>query len=64
LEEREKELDLYKAKVVILCCNTGIDSTRVARILIRKGFEKLYCLKGGLQAWRSANLPLDRNRKT
>ncbi len=64
LNEHEKELDLYKPKVVILCCNTGIDSTRVARILIKKGFEKLYCLKGGLQAWRSANLPLDRTIET
>ncbi|NIM35659.1 MAG: rhodanese-like domain-containing protein, partial [Hydrotalea flava] len=55
------ELDSYKSKVIVLCCNTGGDSTRMARTLVRKGFEKLYCLKGGLQAWRSANLPLSKN---
>jgi rhodanese-related sulfurtransferase len=64
LIEQGKELDLYKPKVVILCCNTGTDSTRVARMLMQKGFEKLYCLKGGLQAWRSASLPLNRNIET
>ena len=61
LKDQENNLESYKDKPVILYCNTGVDSPRVARMLIQKGFERLYCLKGGLQAWKSASLPLNRN---
>lgn len=55
-----KTLDKYKQKPVIICCNTGMESVRVARTLKKDGFENLYILKGGLQAWRNANLPVTR----
>ncbi len=58
LEEQAKALEKYKDKPVILSCSQGQDSTRAARVLKAKGFEKIYCLKGGLGAWRNANLPL------
>ena len=60
ITEQEKKLEPYKSNPVILCCNTGTESPRVARQLMHKGFGKLYCLKGGIQAWRSASLPLNR----
>jgi len=61
LEGSEKELGKYKDKTVVLCCGQGQESIRIARILKMKGFEKLYCLKGGIIAWQSANLPLTKN---
>ncbi len=61
LEEKQKELEKYKDKTVILCCNRGQESIRVARILKMKGLEKLFCLKGGIAAWKNANLPLTKN---
>ena len=61
LEEKQKELEKYKDKTVILCCNQGQESIRVARILKMKGLEKLFCLKGGIAAWKNANLPLTKN---
>ena len=61
LEEKQKELEKYKDKTVILCCNQGQESIRIARILKMKGLEKLFCLKGGIAAWRNANLPLTKN---
>ncbi len=61
LEEKQKELEKYKDKTVILCCNQGQESIRAARILKMKGLEKLYCLKGGITAWQNANLPLTKN---
>ena len=61
LEESEKELGKYKGNTVVLCCGQGQESIRIARILRMKGFEKLYCLKGGITAWQSANLPLTKN---
>ena len=61
LEEKQKELEKYKDKTVILCCNQGQESIRIARILKMKGLEKLFCLKGGIAAWQNANLPLTKN---
>lgn len=61
LEEKQKELEKYRDKTVILCCNQGQESVRVARILKMKGLEKLFCLKGGISAWQNANLPLTKS---
>ena len=61
LDEKQKELEKYKDKTVILCCNQGQESVRVARTLKMKGIEKIYCLKGGIIAWQNANLPLTKN---
>jgi len=61
LSEQHKELIKNKERPVIICCRTGTDSVRAARVLKQQGFDQLYCLKGGLQAWRNASLPLLRD---
>jgi len=55
---REKEMEKFRSKVVVLCCSSGLNSGRVARKLKTSGFEKIYSLKGGIQAWQNATLPL------
>jgi rhodanese-related sulfurtransferase len=62
LGDREKELDKYKDKTVVICCAQGPESIRVARSLKMKGFEKLFSLKGGISAWQNANLPLTKGK--
>ena len=62
LGEREKELEKYKNKTVVICCGQGQESIRVARSLKVKGFENLYSLKGGLSAWQNASLPLAKGK--
>jgi rhodanese-related sulfurtransferase len=62
LGEREKELEKYKDKTLIICCGQGHESVRIARSLKMKGFEKLYSLKGGITAWLNANLPLTKGK--
>ncbi len=62
LDEREKELEKYKNKTVVICCRQGQQSIRVVRDLKMKGFEKLYFLKGGINAWQNANLPLTKEK--
>ena len=62
LAEKTEDLEKYKKRPLILTCKNGMDSARAARILKLKQFEKIYCLKGGLQAWQSAKLPLVRNQ--
>lgn len=56
-----EELAKYREQSMILCCNTGNVSVRAGRTLKMQGFKKIYCLRGGLQAWRTANLPLTRD---
>jgi len=61
LSDQQNELIKYKDRPLILCCKIETDSIRAARLLKQQGFDQLYCLKGGLQTWRSASLPLIRD---
>lgn len=58
LEANNAKLDKYKKQALIFYCASGVDSARAARTLVSKGFEQVYCLKGGLPSWQNANLPL------
>jgi rhodanese-related sulfurtransferase len=58
LASSAEALKKYKDKVVIACCESGMRSGAAARVLQAQGFTKVVNLKGGLQAWRSENLPL------
>ena len=60
LEGRQKELQKHKKNPIILCCNSDSDGVKAGRILKFAGYEKLYSLKGGLESWRNANLPVAR----
>jgi rhodanese-related sulfurtransferase len=51
-------LKRFKDKVVIVCCESGMRSGAAARVLQGQGFTKVVNLRGGLQAWRTENLPL------
>lgn len=58
-----KKLNKYKDKGVVFCCSTGSVSVKEARKLMMEGFEKTYCLKGGVLSWQQANLPLTKGAK-
>ena len=58
LASSAEALKKYKDKVVIACCESGMRSGAAARVLQAQGFTKVVNLKGGLQSWRSENLPL------
>ena len=61
LENRQKELQKYKSNPIILCCSRDSDGIKAGRILKYAGYEKIYSLKGGLESWRTANLPITRD---
>lgn len=54
----------YKSRPVLAVCDTGIASSRAVDTLRKAGFESVYGLKGGIQAWTQANLPLVSAKKT
>ena len=57
------KLKKYKDKGIIFCCTSGTVSVKEVRKLMVEGFEKVYCLRGGIMAWQNASLPLTKGRK-
>ncbi len=43
---------------ILVYCRSGSRSTHIARLLTRNNFEQVYSLKGGILAWKKANLPI------
>ncbi|GAB5382400.1 MAG: thiosulfate sulfurtransferase GlpE [Aliiglaciecola sp.] len=39
---------------VIVCCYHGISSQQAAQFLIHQGFEQVYSMDGGFEAWRQS----------
>ena len=39
---------------VIVCCYHGISSQQAAQFLIHQGFEEVYSMDGGFEAWRQS----------
>lgn len=58
LAQSAETLKKYREKVVVACCESGMRSGAAARVLRAQGFTKVVNLQGGLQAWRTENLPL------
>ncbi len=51
-------LDKYKGKEVIAYCASGMSSKLACKHLIKSGIENVYNLAGGINAWKSDNLPI------
>ena len=58
LAERLAELQKFKEKPLIVCCASGTRASRACATLKKEGFNRLYHLSGGVEAWRQAGLPL------
>jgi len=53
-------LEKHKDKPIIVVCAMGMTAKRVANQLLKAGFEKVSILKGGIGAWQSASLPINK----
>ncbi len=60
LSERMTELQPYRERAVIVYCDSGRQSAHAGATLRSNGFTTIYKLSGGLMAWKSAGLPLER----
>lgn len=58
--ETSRELPKNKALPLVVVCPTGSRAPRAVAVLKKLGFENTKALAGGLSAWRSANLPIER----
>jgi rhodanese-related sulfurtransferase len=60
LEARCSELEKYKARPVIVVCESGNRSDKAVSTLRKQGFGQVFSLSGGIGAWRQAGLPLEK----
>lgn len=63
LRERLDELEDKRDRPVVVNCRSGQRSANACAILRKNGFEQVYNLRGGIMAWQSANLPLQKPGK-
>ncbi|MEL7022528.1 MAG: rhodanese-like domain-containing protein [Pseudomonadota bacterium] len=54
-EERLKGLS---GRDIIIACQSGMQCNRVVASLRNKGFDRVFSLKGGIDAWTAEKLPL------
>jgi rhodanese-related sulfurtransferase len=60
LQGRSAEIERYKAKPVIVVCESGNRSEKAAATLRKQGFGQVFSLNGGMGAWKQAGLPLEK----
>lgn len=53
-----------KSKPVLAVCDSGVSSNGVVASLRKAGFESVYGLRGGMNAWSQAGLPVVTGKKT
>ena len=59
-----KKDTLNTSSPVIAVCDSGITSNKAVAMLRQAGFESAYSLKGGMNAWGQAGLPVVSGKKT
>ena len=64
LDARMNKLAALKSKSVLAVCEAGMTSTKAVDALRKSGFESVYGLKGGMNAWTAAGLPVVTGKKT
>jgi rhodanese-related sulfurtransferase len=60
VKTRISELEKHKDKTLLVYCKTGARAGGACKELGQHGFDKVYNLNGGLQAWQEAHLPISK----
>jgi rhodanese-related sulfurtransferase len=64
LDAGKSKIESFKNKPVVAVCDGGMTSTRAVAALRESGFVSAYTLKGGMNAWTQAGLPVVTGKKT
>jgi len=64
LPANKDKITKYAKKTIVAVCDGGMTSSKVVDSLRKTGLENVYGLKGGINAWTQANLPLVTGKKT
>jgi rhodanese-related sulfurtransferase len=60
LGKRIDEIRKFQSKPVLIACRSGSRAGAACRALKSAGFTDVAVLKGGIAAWREANLPVEK----
>ncbi len=64
LDAHKKRISAFKNKPIVAVCEAGTTSAKAVASLRSSGFESVYGLKGGMNAWNQAGLPVVTGKKT
>jgi len=59
IEARIDEISVYAERPVAIICRTERRSLQAAQVLARHGFADAHVVRGGMEAWRRAGLPVE-----
>ncbi|GGA89069.1 rhodanese-like domain-containing protein [Neiella marina] len=57
-ESNRSELEKLAGKPIIVVCEAGMTANKACATLKQLGLENIYSLRGGMNEWRQANLPV------
>ncbi len=60
LDKRIGELEKFKNRPAVIVCQTGSRSHTATTTLKKAGFSEVVVLAGGMGAWQSANMPVEK----
>jgi rhodanese-related sulfurtransferase len=60
LSNRVGEIGKFKEKSVLVTCKTGNKAGAATRLLKAAGFKNVFELRGGVNAWQQASLPVEK----
>lgn len=63
LDEKLSTLEKYKAKPIIVTCQSGARSAAACKTLTKAGFAQVFNMQGGMQSWEDNNLPIKAGNK-
>ena len=64
LQANTDKIDKFKSRPVIAVCDAGLTSNKAVDFLRKQGVESVYGLKGGMNAWSQASMPVVTAKKT
>lgn len=57
-ENDKADLEKYSGRPIIVVCESGMTANKACATLKKLGFDSVYNLRGGMNEWRQANLPV------
>ena len=63
LADRVNEIEKHKDKALIVCCASGMRSSKACSELKKLGFANLHNLMGGVDAWVGAGYPIKKGMR-
>lgn len=63
-EAKKDTVSKFKDRPIVAVCDAGQTSAKAVNSLRKSGFESVYGLKGGMNAWSQAGLPVVTGKKT